>query len=172
MPKLFLALGTNLGNRQANLRRALASLAAQQIKLTALSRIYETEPWGVADQPRFLNMVAAADTALEPHALLRVLKNIERAMGRAATVRYGPRVIDLDILLYDDVVLQTEDLEIPHARLAERRFVLEPLDELAPGRIHPRLGKSVHALRCALPDDGGVQLFPETISLTDVRSNN
>lgn len=171
VPSIYLALGTNLGNCVRNLRETLRRLAPY-VQLTRLSPIYETAPWGVADQPRFLNMAAAGETTLTPVELLRALKTIERDMGRVETVRYGPRVIDLDILFYDDWVLQTNDLEIPHPRLAERRFVLVPLNDIAPALVHPRLERTIHELLRALPDDGDVKLFPETIALTDAPPNS
>ncbi|MBI4675194.1 MAG: 2-amino-4-hydroxy-6-hydroxymethyldihydropteridine diphosphokinase [Chloroflexi bacterium] len=171
MPTIYLALGANLGDRMQNLRAALRQLAPH-IKLTRLSPVYETEPWGIADQPRFLNMAVAAETTLPPHALLHALKHIEQNMGRTETIRYGPRVIDLDILLYDARVVQTNDLEIPHPRLAERRFVLVPLNDIAPTLVHPCLKKAVQELLRALPDDDTVHLFPESIALTAVQSSN
>ena len=171
MRNVYLALGSNLGNRIGNLRDALHRLAPY-LQLTRLSRVYETAPWGVAEQPRFLNLALAGETALTPHELLRALKTIERDMGRVETVRYGPRVIDLDILFYDNWVVQTNDLEIPHPRLAERRFVLVPLNDIAPTLLHPRLKQTVHELLRALPDDDDMKLFPEIIMLTDVQPSN
>lgn len=171
MPKIYLALGTNQGNRAQNLRRAL-ELLAPYVSLTRLSALYETAPWGVTDQPDFLNMAAEGVTALPPLELLDALKNIEQAMGRRATMRYGPRVIDLDILLYGDLVMQTERLEIPHARMAERAFVLIPLQDLAPDLLHPRLQRTVRELVAALPDRSGVRPSHEQIKLTDVMTNN
>lgn len=171
MPKIYLALGTNQGDRARNLRRAL-ELLAPQVMLTRLSSVYETAPWGVNDQPDFLNMAAEGVTALPPVDLLDALKTVEQTMGRQSTVRYGPREIDLDILLYGDLTMQTERLEIPHARMAERAFVLIPLHELAPDLVHPRLHRTVRELVAALPDRSGVREFPEHIMLTDVKPNN
>lgn len=171
MPNIYLALGTNLGNRIENLRRAIRQLAPK-VTVTHLSSVYETAPWGVTDQPDFLNLVMQGTTELSPIQLLDLLKTVEQNMGRTHTIRYGPRVIDLDILLYDNAVVQTERLEIPHPRLAERRFVLVPLDEIAPGVLHPSLGRTAHMLLTELHDDSAIQKFPESITLTDVTSSN
>jgi len=171
MPKIYLGLGTNQGDRAQNLRRALAALAPA-VAVTRISSVYETEPWGVTDQPKFLNMVAEGNTALSPLRLLDALKRIERALGRIETTRYGPRVIDLDILLYDALTLQTEQLEIPHARMAERAFVLIPLNELAPELALAGEQRAVRELVAALPAHTGVRKFHEQITLTDALSNN
>ncbi len=171
MAIVYLALGTNQGNRIQNLRRALQRLAPA-VQLLRLSAVYETAPWGVADQPDFLNLALEGNTNLAPFALLTALKNIERDLGRQETIRYGPRVIDLDILLYDDLVLQTERLEIPHARMAERAFVLIPLCDLAPALVHPRLQRTMRELAAALPPDASVRKFSEQIALTDATTNN
>lgn len=171
MPNICLALGTNEGDRVQNLQRAL-ELLAPHVKLERLSSVYETAPWGIADQPDFLNMAAQGATALQPVELLDTLKYIERIMGRQPTIRYGPRLIDLDILLYDDLVLQTERLEIPHPRMAERAFVLIPLQEIAPDRVHPRLHRTIRKLAEDLPDTRGVVKYRRPLTLTDVRSNS
>jgi 2-amino-4-hydroxy-6-hydroxymethyldihydropteridine diphosphokinase len=116
------------------------------IRLSSRSSIYETPPWGVLDQPAFLNQVVKGKTYLKPEALLAALKRLEKHMGRQPTVRYGPRLIDLDILFFDDLVLEAPGLTIPHPGLAERAFVLAPLADLAPELIHPVLGKTVREL--------------------------
>jgi 2-amino-4-hydroxy-6-hydroxymethyldihydropteridine diphosphokinase len=133
---IYLALGSNLGDRFANLRAAIAQLPPQ-IMVDRCSTVYETEPAYVADQPRFLNLVLQARTALPPHNLLQHLKAIEHDVGRTTTFRNGPRVVDLDILLYDNLQLNTADLVIPHPRMEERAFVLVPLAELAPDLVLP-----------------------------------
>ncbi len=158
MLTVYVGLGTNLGNRQENLREAEKRLSAQ-VAVTSRSRIYETEPWGVLAQPRFLNQVIRGETALEPLALLGFLKTIEREMGRTPSVRYGPRLIDLDILLYDAMIVRFPELTIPHANLHERRFVLVPLAELAPDLVHPVLGSTIQELLARLPDDNSVQVY-------------
>jgi 2-amino-4-hydroxy-6-hydroxymethyldihydropteridine diphosphokinase len=142
---VFLALGSNLGARRENLRRASAALPPG-VSVLAESPVYETPPWGVTEQPKFLNMVLMVETALEPVALLKHLKEIETRLGRTATIRYGPRVIDLDILFYGNRVLTSPELSLPHPRLHERAFVLVPLADLAPDLIHPTLGKSIREL--------------------------
>ncbi len=136
MERVFIALGSNLGNRQDNLNRALAALAAT-VAITARSSVYETDPAYVLDQPSFLNMVVAGDTALPARSLLSELKRIEVDIGRVPTRRNGPRVIDLDILYYGNQVIETGRLVVPHPRLSERLFVLEPLAEIAPDMRHP-----------------------------------
>lgn len=139
---VYIALGSNLGDRLANLQAALQRFAPQVV-IDRQSSVYETEPWGYVDQPAFLNMAVAAKTSLEPDALLVFLKNIEQEMGRATTFRNGPRLIDLDILFYDELVLDTPPLVIPHPRLHERAFVLVPLADVAPEHLHPVLGETV-----------------------------
>ncbi len=152
MPVIYLALGTNLGRRAENLKAALAALGpasprqAPEVAILARSPVYETPPWGYADQPDFLNMVVRGETGLAPLELLQFLKDIESRLGRKASFRYGPRLIDLDILFYADLVLDTPQLTIPHPRLHERAFVLVPLADLAPELRHPVLGKTVGEL--------------------------
>jgi len=138
----YLSLGTNLGDRLANLAAARAALEPL-IHLTTSSSIYETTPWGVTDQPDFLNQVVQAHTRLHPHGLLSHLKSIEVDLGRLPTFRNGPRLIDIDILFYADWVLDSPVLTIPHARLTERAFILVPLVEIAPDLCHPVTGKTM-----------------------------
>lgn len=158
MARVYLALGSNLGSRLQNLTDAVLRLA-ERVTVTRVSAVYDTEPWGVAVQPRFLNIVLEGETMLTPVALLTFLKHIEHVMGRRVTVRFGPRVIDLDILLYDDLIFKNDVLEIPHPRMAERRFVLVPLAEIAPDVQHPILKQSARELLQRLPDTGDVHLF-------------
>jgi 2-amino-4-hydroxy-6-hydroxymethyldihydropteridine diphosphokinase len=139
----YLALGSNLGDRSRNLRRAIEKLAAPDLHIIRESSVYETEPHGLRDQPWFLNQVIEIATTLFPRQLLSRVKRLEREMGRVPTVRNGPRLIDIDILLYADATVRAADLEIPHPRLAERRFVLEPLAELVPELRHPRTSRTV-----------------------------
>ena len=117
----------------------------------ALSSVYETKPWGYAHQPSFLNLVCRVDTNLAPQELLGAAQEVERILGRAPTFRYGPRVIDVDILLYGDRVVDTQDLRVPHPLLGERAFVLVPLAEIAPELVHPELGVSIRELLERLP---------------------
>jgi 2-amino-4-hydroxy-6-hydroxymethyldihydropteridine diphosphokinase len=132
----YVGLGANLGDREQTIRRALELLGAARV-----STLIETEPWGYEDQPRFLNAVAELETDEPPHALLRRLLEIERELGRTREgPRYGPRLIDLDLLLYGDEELDGPGLVVPHPRLHERAFVLEPLVELAPELVVPRRG--------------------------------
>ena len=129
---IVLGLGSNLGDREGNIRSALARLAAQPgIRVDKVSSLYETEPVGFADQPDFLNAVALLSTALSPRELLAVCLGIERELGRKRGKRWGPRTIDIDLILYNDVVLVTAELTLPHPRFHERCFVLVPLAEIA-----------------------------------------
>lgn len=143
--RVYLGLGSNQGDRDALLRDALRSLAPV-VDVTQVSSVYDTAPMHVRDQPRFHNIIAAGTTRLDPVALLREAKRIEAALGRGPGPRYGPRPIDVDILLYDDTVLDTPELTIPHPRMAERGFVLEPLAEVAPNLAHPMLGVTIAEL--------------------------
>ncbi len=149
MPTPLLSLGTNLGDREANLRNAITALAPA-VRVTRESRVYETAPWGFTDQPSFLNMVVAGETDLSPLELLKFLKTLETELGRTPTFRYGPRLIDLDILFYDDLILQTPELTIPHPKLHERAFVLVPLADLAPDLVHPLIQQNIADLLASL----------------------
>jgi 2-amino-4-hydroxy-6-hydroxymethyldihydropteridine diphosphokinase len=154
---LYLSLGSNLGDRLANIQTAISLLPPKILPL-AQSSVYESEPWGYADQPAFLNQALRAETSLAPLATLEYLKGIEASMGRQKTIRYGPRLIDLDILFYDDITLDTPGLTIPHSHLAERAFVLVPLAEIAPDLTHPRLGKTIRQLISTI-DSTGLKLY-------------
>lgn len=150
---IFLALGTNLGDREAHLRSARDALSSR-VQLMRASSIYATPPWGYVDQPEFLNQVVEVDTLLQPLPLLHFLKQIEAEMGREATFRNGPRLIDLDILFYGQAVMDGRILTVPHPRLHERAFVLMPLDEIAPDFVHPALQQTVHELLTAVDQEG------------------
>lgn len=150
--EIYLAFGANLGDRAATLQAARAALA-RHMDFVQCSHLYETPPWGDLDQPPFLNAVCHARTALAPHALLAFLKATERALGRVATRRWGPRAIDLDILFYDDLVLTTPTLTVPHPLLHERAFVLAPLREIAPLVRHPVLHETIAALADKISTD-------------------
>lgn len=136
MAEVFIALGSNLGDRAANLRAAQAAMAPS-VTIQARSAVYETDPQYVLDQPAFLNMAVKGTTRLGPNALLRRLKKIEAELGRRPSRRFGPRLIDLDILYYEDKVINDEALILPHPRIAEREFVLVPLSDIAPCHRHP-----------------------------------
>jgi 2-amino-4-hydroxy-6-hydroxymethyldihydropteridine diphosphokinase len=142
---VYLALGTNLGDRSVNLRDATAALPPA-VTVLKMSPVYETQPWGITDQPAFLNMVINGETHLAPLVLLAHLKELETKLGRLPSVRHGPRKIDIDILFYSDLVLKTPGLTIPHPGLHERAFVLVPLADLAPELVHPVRGKTIRAL--------------------------
>ncbi|HEY3456387.1 MAG TPA: 2-amino-4-hydroxy-6-hydroxymethyldihydropteridine diphosphokinase [Bryobacteraceae bacterium] len=136
--RAYLSLGSNLGNLEENLGRALALLESERIHVVERSSIYETEPQDVTDQPWFLNMAVACETRCFPLQLLTAVRDVERQMGRVRRIRRGPRVIDIDILLFgNNAVMDTPRLIVPHPRMLERRFVLEPLLEIAPDLVHP-----------------------------------
>ena len=146
---VYLGLGSNLGDRRGNLIRALAALEFRAVEIVRQSSIYETAPMMVEDQPWFLNQVVEVRTSLFPRQLLHRGQEIELELGRKRTVAYGPRVIDIDILLYGRTVIETDELTIPHPRMTERRFVLEPLAELAPRLRHPVSKRSIAELLAA-----------------------
>jgi 2-amino-4-hydroxy-6-hydroxymethyldihydropteridine diphosphokinase len=149
---VYIGLGSNLGDRAENLRAARERLELSGVRVRRASSIYETEPRGLLDQPWFLNQVIEAETTLYPRQLLARLLTIEREMGRLRTTPHGPRTIDLDILLFGDAVVHAAGLEIPHPRMAERRFVLEPLAELAPGLRPPRGRHTVREMLAEVMD--------------------
>ena len=159
---VYLGLGANLGDRHGNLKRALA-LLSERIQVGKVSSVYETEPVGNINQPRFLNMVCQARTRLTPEALLSLTKGIESKMGRRPTKeRWGPRPIDIDILFYGDRVVETPELVIPHPRLAERAFVLVPLAEITPDLVHPVIGKTIRQLLEEVGGKEGVVRWEES----------
>ncbi|PLV57676.1 2-amino-4-hydroxy-6-hydroxymethyldihydropteridine pyrophosphokinase [Thermotoga sp. SG1] len=146
MAKVVIALGSNLGDRELNLKTALVKMKERGMSIEKLSSFVETEPYGYTDQPKFLNAVCLVETDLSPRALLNTLLEIEREMGRVRTIKWGPRVIDLDIVFYEDLVVNEEGLTIPHPDAHNRLFVLEPLSEIAPDLVHPVLKKTVREL--------------------------
>jgi 2-amino-4-hydroxy-6-hydroxymethyldihydropteridine diphosphokinase len=151
MPRAYVGLGSNMGDRERMLWSAIHMLTFNpEVEVVAVSSFRETDPVGLEEQPRFLNAAAAVDTELEPRALLDLLLSIERELGRTrAGPRFGPRTIDLDLLLYDDEIVEEPGLTVPHPRLHERRFALEPLAELDPDLAVPEKG-SVQALLAAV----------------------
>jgi dihydroneopterin aldolase/2-amino-4-hydroxy-6-hydroxymethyldihydropteridine diphosphokinase len=157
--RVYLSLGSNMGDRECNLEESIRQISEFAI-IKKSSSIYETEPWGLKDQPKFLNQVVLVETKLAPKELLSHLKTIEQKMGRKKTVRYGPRLIDLDILFYDDLIMKTPDLIIPHPHITERAFVLVPLAEIAPNRFHPQPNKTIGELLKDL-DKSSVSLYKD-----------
>ena len=147
MSTAYVALGSNLGNREENLRTALKHLEENGVQVVKVSTFIETEPYGVTDQPGFINAVCQVATELAPLELLRLLLSIEQEMGRVRLRRWGERNIDLDLLLYEDAVLESEELTLPHPDMHNRDFVLVPLAEIAPEEVHPLLGKPIFSLK-------------------------
>ena len=145
MPIIYIASGSNLGDRLANLQSAIVALPPAVLPLD-VSPVYETEPWGYTDQPLFLNQVIKAETNLTPRELLAYLKSLEGNLGRQPTFKNGPRLIDLDLLFYADIVYESQNLRIPHPHLQERAFVLVPLADIAPEFRHPVLATSMREL--------------------------
>ena len=145
MHTTYLGFGSNIGERRHNLRAAVDALAPQ-VRVLAESSVYETPPWGDVDQPAFLNMVLQAETELSPTELLEHIRRIEADLGRQQTYHWGPRRIDIDILLYEDLIIDTPELVIPHPRLHQRGFVLLPLETIAGEVVHPALGLTVREL--------------------------
>jgi 2-amino-4-hydroxy-6-hydroxymethyldihydropteridine diphosphokinase len=158
MARAYLSIGSNQGGRVENCVIAVAKLA-HKVKVLNVSTVYETEPWGTAetaaDQPEFMNVAVEIETQLTPHELLETCKWIEDMMGREPGERWGPRIIDLDVLLYEERVIEDEDLVLPHPRMHERRFVLQPLTDIAPQVRHPLLDKTAAELLEDLGTGGG-----------------
>ncbi len=150
MNTAFLSLGSNLGDRAALLNTALNRLETEGVRIARRSSIHETEPQDYLNQPKFLNIAVQVETNLTPQELLAAIQKIETELGRQRTIPKGPRTIDIDILFYANEIIATPDLEIPHPRLTERRFVLDPLSEIAPDLHHPATGQTVREAQAAL----------------------
>jgi len=152
MERVYLATGSNIGDKSAHLTKALELIEAYVGDLVQVSGVYRTAAWGIEDQPEFLNQAMAVDCNLEPEPLLLAVMEIERQMGRERRIRWGERLIDIDILFYGNLVSQSQRLTIPHPFIQERNFVLQPLLEIAPDFCHPVLEKSIRELAAACPD--------------------
>lgn len=159
--RAYLITGTNLGNRQDNLKRAIAEIEKKIGSVASCSSVYETEPWGLSNQPSFYNQALSIDTALDVWSLLASTLAIEASMGRVRAERYGTRIIDIDILFFENMVIHSEKLTIPHPRIRERNFVLAPLAEIAPALVHPVLHQTIQELWEASDDRLGVKkIYP------------
>ena len=155
--RVFIGLGSNRGERQKFLNRAVAELKTLgETRIVWTSSVYETEPYGKTDQERFLNAVVELETQLKPENLFAACQNIERELGRTATEHWGPREIDIDILIYDGVVFENAALKVPHPDLEHRKFVLVPLREIAPDLVHPVSGMTIEELSAVCPDSSRV----------------
>jgi 2-amino-4-hydroxy-6-hydroxymethyldihydropteridine diphosphokinase len=159
MTTIYLSLGSNKGDRAQYIARAIAALAERGVNVIQESSLYETEPVETSSKTWFLNCVIKAETKLLPPQLMRTLLDIERSLGRRRRVLRGPRVIDMDVLLYDDRVVSTDQLEIPHPRITERRFVLVPFAEIAPETRHPIFKNTIAELLTKTPDRSEVRPY-------------
>ncbi len=171
--RAYLGLGSNLGDRLENLRYGVQALASHpEVQLEAVSAVYETEPVGDIPQPDYLNAVAAVSTCLEPEELLELCLQIEAKRGRVRRERWGPRTLDVDVLLVQGVRLHTERLQLPHPELTRRRFVLQPLVDVADGELLEPLGVTATSLLASCRDDKSVRLFgaAELLLRTEVQS--
>jgi len=157
--KVYMSLGSNVGDREKNLRAAIDELPHAGVAVTRVSSFYETEPVDLREQPWFLNCVVEAETHFDAAMLLRALREIEKKMGSRKLVAKGPRLIDMDILLYGAETIDTPELQVPHPRMHLRRFVLVPLAEVAAGVLHPSFKKNVKQLLKEAPDQSTVRLF-------------
>jgi 2-amino-4-hydroxy-6-hydroxymethyldihydropteridine diphosphokinase len=164
MATVYLSLGSNLGDRVQNLKEAIKRIErSDKISIKKISSVYETDPVGYENQPRFLNSVLQAETSLDPHPLFEHLLTIEDEMGRKRGEKWGPRNIDVDILFYDDLIVDSGQLTIPHPRMHQRKFVLVPLAQIAQKLLHPLLKKNVTELLESCEDNSRVKLFAEKL---------
>ncbi len=166
MTTVYLSLGSNIGNRSKNILTAIKLLKETGFDVTKTSSLYETSPWGKTKQPDFLNLVLKGKTKLSPEELLKEIKATEEAMGRETTERWGPRIIDIDILFYGEEVLNTPFLKIPHPQLHKRAFVLIPLKEIATRLVHPILKQTVKQMLDNANDKGSVVLYNKSKTKT------
>jgi 2-amino-4-hydroxy-6-hydroxymethyldihydropteridine diphosphokinase len=157
MNKAYLLTGGNEGDRYLNMQQARTNIEHICGRLLQVSALYETAPWGKTDQPDFLNQVLLIETKWSPRELLKAILQLEEKGGRIRTVKNAPRTIDIDILFYDQMVIEEPGLSIPHPRIADRRFVLEPLNEISPGYEHPVLHKTIHQLLLECTDQLAVK---------------
>jgi 2-amino-4-hydroxy-6-hydroxymethyldihydropteridine diphosphokinase len=155
----YLSLGSNLGDREANLKRGISALDQPHVRPRRVSSLFETEPVGFRDQPWFLNLALSVETRYSPDELMRRCLEIEIARGRKRCFQNGPRTLDIDLLLYGDLIIHSSGLTLPHPRMAERRFVLEPLAEIAPEAYHPVLKRTVRSLLDSCGDPSSVRLY-------------
>jgi 2-amino-4-hydroxy-6-hydroxymethyldihydropteridine diphosphokinase len=159
MNKVVMLAGSNEGNREENLAVAFRRIHRETGHIISASSIYETDPWGNTDQPSFLNQVIVVETDLDAGSVLQSLLSIEKEMGRVRKIKWEQRLIDLDILFFNDEIIHRPGLSIPHAHLHERRFVLKPLNELMPHYVHPVLNKTIEQLLGELKDQSGARIF-------------
>lgn len=156
---LVLLLGSNLGNRIEHLERARLEVTAEVGVILQMSHIYESEPWGLKEQSPFLNQALIVETEFRPHIVLQNILQIEKSMGRMRQIPWGPRMIDIDILFYEELIYEAKDLQIPHPHIADRRFVLTPLQEMIPEFRHPVLGDTMKELLNKCEDPGYVNIY-------------
>ena len=159
MPRAYLSIGSNLGDRINYINKAIEKLKQNNIKIIKSSNIIETEPYGYKEQGKFLNMAVEIDSDLEPFELMKLISRIESELGRIRTVRWGPRVIDIDIIFYDSLIINEPDLKIPHPDMQNRFFVLKPLQEIAPDFVHPVLKKTITELLENLNSEGKSEVW-------------
>lgn len=159
MNRVFLALGSNLGNRKRNLERALELLEEMGIKVLRKSNIYETEPVGFTFQPKFFNMVIEGETERSPEECLSVIKGIERRLRRIRLFKNSPRTLDIDLLFYNQEIIERPHLKVPHPELHRREFVLRPLSEIAPQFYHPKLNKTIEEILREKGNGEGIKLY-------------
>lgn len=164
MNQVFLGLGTNVGDKMYQINEAIVQLSKVMGKVTAQSSIYASQPWGLTEQDDFLNAVVQMETTLNVEEVLQKIQIIEHNMGRDRTIKWGPRTIDIDILFYNNDLINTDQLSVPHPLLQDRLFVLQPLLEIAPQYIHPKIGLSIHTLIDNCTDPLKVQaIIPECL---------